>query len=90
MKFTIITPSFNNETTILRSIKSLHSQIDTSFEHVVVDNLSKDKTVEICKKFSSKIIVIREKDNGIYDAINKGINISTGDIIGIFHANDFY
>lgn len=90
MKFTIITPSFNNETTILRSLKSLHSQINTSFEHVLVDNLSKDKTVEICKKFSSKIIVIREKDNGIYDAINKGINISTGDIIGILHANDFY
>ena len=67
MKFTIITPSFNNETTILRSIKSLHSQIDTSFEHVVVDNLSKDKTVEICKKFSSKISIKYLSNKNIKD-----------------------
>ena len=90
MKFTIITPTFNNASTILRSIESLHSQTESNFEHIVVDNMSQDGTVEICKEFSSKINIIQEKDSGIYDAINKGINISTGDVIGVLHANDLY
>lgn len=87
----IITPTFNNAETIQDCIQSIYNQSYLKMEHIVVDNCSSDNTLNIIKKhpFSNRTI-ISEKDNGLYDAINKGITAATGEIIGLLHADDFF
>ena len=87
----IITATFNNASTIEDALFSLYSQTYPNIEHIIIDNCSKDQTLGIVQKYPFKNrVVISEKDNGLYDAINKGIQKATGDIIGILHADDFY
>ena len=87
---TVITVSLNSEKTILNCLESLNSQTYSNYEHLIIDGESKDKTIEIIQSFSSnKIRLISEKDNGIYDALNKGIELSQGDVIGFVHSDDF-
>lgn len=91
MKITIITVCYNSEKTIEKTILSVLSQNIDNFEYIIVDGLSKDNTMNIINKYKNKnIISISEKDNGIYDAMNKGIKLATGDIIGILNSDDVY
>lgn len=97
MKISVITVSYNSENTIKDTIESVLEQTFRDIEYIVVDGLSNDGTIDIVKsyedQFRSKGISfkwISEKDNGLYDAINKGIKIATGDVIGILNSDDFY
>lgn len=88
MKISIITAVYNSETTISGAIDSVANQ-DSQVEHVVIDGMSNDGSDRIIAAKSDKISkAIREPDNGIYDALNKGIAYSTGDIVGFLHADD--
>lgn len=90
--FSIITVSYNSESTIERTILSVLNQTYNNYEYIIIDGGSKDKTVQIIKKYESiihKYKWISEKDNGIYDAMNKGIEMATGDIIGIVNSDDW-
>lgn len=91
MKISIITPSFNSEKTIEKTILSVLNQSYKDIEYIIIDGGSRDKTLEIVNKFKDKIAkIISEKDQGIYDAMNKGIKLATGDIIGILNSDDLY
>lgn len=93
MKISIITPTLNCDSLIKKTIDSVFLQEEVDIEHIVVDGLSTDKTLSILKDYQRKctyLTVISEKDNGLYDAMNKGILAATGDIIGILNAGDFY
>lgn len=90
-KISIITVCYNSENTIEDTIKSVVNQTYPNIEYIVIDGGSIDKTLSIINKYKEKITtIISEKDNGIYDAINKGINLATGDIIGNLNSDDFY
>ncbi len=90
-KVTIITVAYNSEKTIEDTITSVINQTYPNIEYIIIDGQSTDNTLKICKKYNHKISkIISEKDKGIYDAMNKGINNSTGDIIGILNSDDFY
>ena len=92
MKITIITVCYNSEKTIEKTILSVLSQDFLNFEYIIIDGLSNGNTISIINKYSEQIdIIISEKDKGIYDAINKGIKLATGDIVGILNSDDeFY
>ena len=87
----IITTVKNGEKTIVDALQSVNSQTYKNIEHIVIDAASKDKSLDLIKKnIKDYSLVISETDNGIYDGINKGIMRSSGDIIGILHADDYY
>lgn len=100
MKISIITPSFNSGKTIEETIKSILSQTYKNIEHFIIDGGSKDNTLEIIKKYNylDKFAFyldygfkfVSEPDRGIYDAMNKGIKLATGDIVGILNSDDIY
>lgn len=91
MKVSIITATYNSSNTIIDTLKSLENQSYPNIEYIIVDGESKDNTLEIVKKYSTKISkIISEPDKGIYDALNKGIDASTGDIIGFLHSDDIF
>lgn len=91
MKISIITVSYNSAGTIRDTIESVLNQTYSDIEYILVDGASKDDTISIIKSYGTKISkLISEKDNGIYDAMNKGINVATGDVIGILNSDDFY
>lgn len=94
MKISIITVTYNSEKTIEDTIQSIIKQTYANYEHIIVDGLSKDSTMKIVKKYEDKyqgkLKYISEKDSGIYDAMNKGIKMATGDIIGILNSDDIY
>lgn len=91
MKVSIITPSFNSDKTIEETINSVLSQTYKNIEYIIIDGGSKDKTLEIIDKYKDKIAkIISEPDKGIYDAMNKGIKLATGEIIGILNSDDLY
>ena len=96
MLISIITPTFNSENSIDKCAQSIINQSYKNFEHIIVDNLSTDKTLDNLKniyltnKLSSNLRIISEKDYGISDAFNKGINAASGDIIGILNSDDYY
>jgi len=90
MKISIITPVFNNEDFIEECIKSVKSQSYPDVEYIVIDGNSTDGTLELLKKYENKIKIVSEKDKGIYDAMNKGIKLAKGDIVGILNSDDVY
>ena len=91
MKISIITVVFNGVSTIKHCIESVLNQDYDSIEYIIVDGNSNDGTKEVIKSYGNKIdIFLSEPDKGIYDAMNKGIELATGDIIGILNADDFY
>lgn len=87
---TIITATYNSASTIRDTLQSVASQDYPRIEHVIIDGQSKDETLAIVNEFPHVSRVISEKDAGIYDAMNKGIQHSSGDIIGILNSDDFY
>ena len=91
MKFSIITATFNSEEYILDSLKSLNEQSYKTFESIIIDGGSSDNTIENIRTINiCDQTILSEKDNGIYDALNKGIKMSSGDIIGFLHSDDAY
>ena len=91
MKISIITVSFNAIKTIEQTINSVLSQNYKQIEYIIVDGASDDGTIQLIQKYSSRIdIIISEHDNGMYDALNKGIRLATGDIIGILNSDDYF
>ena len=89
-KISIITVCFNSEKTIKKTLKSIQNQKYNKIEHVIIDGKSNDKTISIVKKFQHIKKIISEKDHGIYDAMNKGLKIASGDIVGFLNSDDFY
>ena len=90
MKISIITITFKVEATLERTLNSVLNQSYKNIEHIIVDGGSKDKTLDICKKFSHISKIISEKDKGVYDAFNKGLKLASGDVIGFLNADDFF
>ena len=89
LKISIISVCYNSSKTILDTIRSVNSQSYPNIEHVFIDGLSSDNTLEIVRSNSKKKnVIISEKDSGLYDAINKGILNATGDVIGLLHSDD--
>jgi glycosyltransferase involved in cell wall biosynthesis len=90
-KVSIITVSYNSIRTISDTVKSVFSQTWPNIEYIIIDGSSTDGTVDFINSFSTGISrFISEPDLGIYDAINKGIKLATGDIVGILHSDDFF
>lgn len=91
--FSIITISFNSAATIERTIQSVLDQTFTDYEYIIVDGASKDSTVEKIQsyesRFNGRMSWISEPDNGIYNAMNKGIKMANGQIIGIINSDDW-
>ena len=90
MKISIITVVRNNAKTIKDAINSVLNQSYKDIEYIVIDGSSTDGTIEIVQSYGDKIKFISEKDNGLYDAMNKGIRMATGDVVGILNSDDFY
>ncbi|MDA9312916.1 glycosyltransferase [Vicingaceae bacterium] len=91
MKVSIITVCYNSATTIEDTIQSVLGQTYDAIEYIIIDGASSDETLQIMDKYKNDIsVLVSEKDKGMYDAINKGIQLSTGDIIGILNSDDFY
>jgi glycosyltransferase involved in cell wall biosynthesis len=91
MKVSIITVSYNSQSTIEQTILSVLEQTYQNIEYIIIDGASTDGTQQIIQQYRHKIeIVVSEKDKGIYDAMNKGISLATGDIIGILNSDDMY
>lgn len=94
MKISIITATYHSEKTIKQTIESVLGQTYSDYEHIFVDGLSKDHTIEIIqsyeKQYQGRCRYISQKDTGLYDAMNKGIQMATGDIIGILNSDDIY
>lgn len=89
MKISIITICCNNASEITQTINSVINQTYPDIEYIIVDGASKDNTLAIVNKYKDGIAkIISEPDKGLYDAINKGIKASTGDIVGLIHAGD--
>lgn len=94
MKISIITVTWNSAKTISDTLESVLRQSYEDFEHIIIDGFSTDGTMEIVRSYENqydgRLRYISEKDNGIYDAMNKGIRMSTGEVIGILNSDDFY
>lgn len=94
LKFSIITPCYNSEKTIARTLECICSQTYADFEYIVIDGASTDRTMEIVESYrprlGDKLTVVSEPDKGIYDAMNKGIALAKGELVGIVNSDDFY
>ena len=90
-KISIITVVKNSEKTIEKTIKSIVGQTYKNYQYIVIDGSSTDNTMRILERYRSKIdILISNKDNGIWDAMNKGLKLANGEIVGFLNADDFY
>ncbi len=97
MKVSIVTVAYNSENSIGKTIESILAQSYEKIEYLIIDGASKDKTVEIAEFYRIALEekgveyrIVSEKDKGIYDAMNKGIRLASGDIIGILNSDDWY
>ncbi len=94
LRISIITATYNSASTIAETIQSVLSQTYEEIEYIVVDGLSKDTTIDIVRsyesRFQGRMQWVSEKDCGMYDAMNKGIRMATGDVIGILNSDDFF
>ncbi|MFZ2449489.1 MAG: glycosyltransferase family 2 protein [Methylovulum miyakonense] len=91
MKITLITSVYNNQETIAEAISSVLSQTYPDIEYIIIDGGSTDGTVDVVKPYQDRLATfISEPDKGIYDGLNKGIKLATGDIIGFLHSDDLY
>ncbi|MFA8444029.1 glycosyltransferase family 2 protein [Yoonia sp.] len=91
MKISIITAVYNRENTVAQAINSVAKQTYPQIEHLIIDGASSDGTMREVQKFAHPgMRVLSEPDRGIYDALNKGVRNSTGDVIGLMHSDDFF
>jgi glycosyltransferase involved in cell wall biosynthesis len=86
----IITVTYNSEQTVSETLLSVMRQNYDHIEHIIIDGCSTDQTMNIVRSYPHVSRVVSEKDNGIYDAMNKGLQMATGDIIGILNSDDVY
>jgi glycosyltransferase len=89
-KISVITATYNSAATVADTLQSVRDQDYENIEHIIIDGLSVDNTIQITRGFPHVSTVISEKDNGIYDAMNKGVNTATGEIIAILNSDDVY
>ncbi len=95
MKISIITAVLNRKNEIEETLESLKNQTYRNIQHIIIDGGSTDGTLDILKNYKStvkdyEIILMSEKDKGLYNALNKGVSLATGEIIGILHAGDLF
>ena len=91
MKISVITATWNSALTVEDTIRSLIAQDYPDIEYIIVDGASTDSTLDIVRRYGDRIaVVVSEKDKGIYDALNKGIALATGDVVGFLHSDDFF
>jgi glycosyltransferase involved in cell wall biosynthesis len=94
MKLSLITVTYNSDKTLAYTIESVLSQSYSNVEYIIVDGASTDQTVDIIKKyeprFNGTMKWVSEPDKGLYDAMNKGIRMATGDVVGILNSDDFF
>lgn len=89
MKVSIITSCFNREKTIREAIESVLSQSYTDIEYIIIDGASSDKSLDIINEYKERVsVILSEPDHGMYEGINKGIRLATGDIVGLLHSDD--
>jgi glycosyltransferase involved in cell wall biosynthesis len=89
LKVTVITAAYNSGSTIGETLESVANQTFKNIEHIVVDGLSKDDTLNIVAKYPD-VKLVSEKDSGLYDAMNKGIKLASGDIVAILNSDDLF
>lgn len=90
MKVSIITTCYNRAATIQGAIESVLAQDYPNIEYIIVDGLSNDGSMEVINRYKDRVAqIVSERDHGMYEAINKGIRMATGDIIGLVHSDDF-
>ncbi len=94
MRISIITATFNSERTLRNTIESVLKQTYSDYEYIIKDGCSKDKTMDIVREYaprlSDRLKIISAPDKGIYDAMNTGIQMATGNVVGILNSDDFY
>ncbi len=91
MKFSIVTAVYNRANYIAQAVQSVQTQSWQSVEHIVIDGASTDGTVQVLEScIYAQVVLVSEPDKGIYDALNKGLALATGDVIGLMHSDDFY
>lgn len=91
MKISVVTAVYNRKNTIAQAISSVQSQSYSNLEHVIQDGASTDGTLDVIESLNaSRTLLESKRDAGIYDAINKGISRTTGDVIGLMHSDDFF
>ena len=94
MKISIITATYNSGKTVTDTLESVLHQSYNDFEYLIIDGASKDDTMTIVKeyepRFEGRLRYISEPDKGLYDAMNKGLKMATGDVVGILNSDDFY
>lgn len=91
MKVSIITATYNSAGTIIDTLRSLEVQTYQNIEYIIVDGDSTDNTLNVISENCTRVkTIISEKDAGIYDALNKGISVATGDIVGFLHSDDVF
>ena len=94
MKISIITATFNSDKTVGDTIESVLRQSFPDYEYIIKDGGSVDDTLEICRQYESRfegrMKIVSAPDNGIYDAMNKGFETATGDVVGLLNSDDFY
>ncbi|MCR5511051.1 MAG: glycosyltransferase [Lachnospiraceae bacterium] len=92
LKMSVITPCFNSASTIGDTLDSVEAQHCVNMEHIIIDGASGDGTLDIIREYSDRVPyevkIVSEPDGGIYDAMNKGIKLSTGDLTGIINSDD--
>lgn len=94
IRLSVITPCYNAASTIENTLKSVEAQHYDAMEHIIIDGASNDDTLLLVREYSERVPyevkIVSEADNGIYDAMNKGINMASGELIGIVNADDWY
>ena len=91
MKISIITATYNSAATIVDTLNSVASQTHSDTEHIIVDGVSKDNTVELVREHGQRVSkLVSERDRGIYDAMNKGLSLATGEVVGFLNSDDVY
>ncbi|MDD2680641.1 MAG: glycosyltransferase family 2 protein [Patescibacteria group bacterium] len=92
MKLSLITPSYNSAATITRTVESVIAQNYSDLEYIIVDGASKDNTKDIVLSYQNKINIkfISESDSGIYEAMNKGVKLANGEVVGILNSDDMF
>jgi len=94
MKVSIVTVTYNSAETLTDTLESVLRQTYSNIEHIIVDGASTDNTVDIIRqyepRYQGRLRWISERDSGLYDAMNKGIRMATGDVVGILNSDDFF
>lgn len=91
MKVSIITTCYNREATIRDCIESVLAQDYADIEYIIIDGASQDRSMDIINEYKDKIsLIVSERDGGMYEAINKGIRLATGDVVGLMHSDDVF